>query len=327
VTVGPPGPYIWSVHSVDGGNLNFGTIDSTGCYSAPILTPTPATFSVCARVKATPTDSGCAGVTIDPVPTPGGDVIVFNDVDVFGDDGAIDPNNQQLFRNLVGFTGTGPRAGKKGVLFYDGHGSINPYPLAIMRATIDSAGYTIADSTSNLAAIDSNVKTIFLWLPTLAFSDTEINVLKAFSSAGGRIVFDGEWDGFYGAGIAVENAFFLKMGAQMTNQGGGYDCGSVKLPASSLRQHEVTTSMTGMTVGCASNVIPGPNDYPLVYSLQDSTKVLAAVAKVDITPLVLGRPNPVTERPAPVRIAPRSNDPTGAALRKPPPLPPLENPF
>jgi hypothetical protein len=72
----------------------------------------------------------------------------------------------------------------------------------------------------------------------------------------------------------------------MTNTGGSFDNGYVVEPASSLRPHQVTTGLTDLTVAAASEVIPGPNDYPLLYDLT-GLHVLAAVAKIDVTPLSL----------------------------------------
>jgi hypothetical protein len=87
------------------------------------------------------------------------------------------------------------------------------------------------------------------------------------------------------------------MGAQMTNTGGALDCGSVALPAASLRPHQVTTGMTGLTIACASQVVPGPNDYPFLYD-QTNTVVLGAVAKIDFTPLP---PDPIILNRVPTR--------------------------
>jgi hypothetical protein len=145
-------------------------------------------------------------------------------------------------------------------------------------------------TTSLAAAIDPNVKVIFLWLPRVYFSVSQINILKAFAAEGGRIVFVGEHAGFYGtgtstpSGIEVENAFFLSMGAQMTNAGGAFDGGNVLEPAASIRPHQVMTGVTSLTVAAASQVIPGPNDFPFLYDLTN-TRVLAAAAKVDVTPI------------------------------------------
>ena len=114
------------------------------------------------------------------------------------------------------------------------------------------------------------MKVIFLWNPLVAYTVPEINAFKQFAADGGRLVFVGEWDGYYGAGIALENAFLLNMGAVMTNIGQAIDCGYNTLPAASLRPHEVTTGMTGVTIACASVIVPGPTDFPLYYDLSNT---------------------------------------------------------
>jgi hypothetical protein len=309
VASGSPGPYIWSVKGVDGGNATFGTIatnteDFSGDYTAPAAVPTPATFDVCARRETSPTNKACASVTIKPVPTSGADVIVFNDLNVFDNTfGAPDPNNLQLFRNLVTYTGTGPRATKTRVWVHRGHNVRCDQPVgtefrntecsssgwstfeSTMRAA--GSGFTVDDvddASAPLTTIASDVKVIILALPMTSYSSAEINSLKSFAGDGGRIIFVGEWDAFYGVGLTVENDFLSAMGAVMRNTGGAIDCGRNVLPASSLRPHQVTAGLEQLTIACASVVAPGTNDYALFYD-KAGTSVLGAVAKVDVTPL------------------------------------------
>ena len=126
---------------------------------------------------------------------------------------------------------------------------------------------------------------IFLWNPTETFTPPEINALKAFAEEGGRVVFIGEWQGYYDA-ITLENDFLAKMGAVMTNTGQAVDCGYNTLPQASLRPHQITQGMTNVTIACSSVLIPGPNDYPLYYD-STNTMVLSAVATIDTTPIPL----------------------------------------
>jgi len=321
VQAGGNGPFTWQVNGVQGGSATFGTITAAGFYTAPASVPTPATFNVCA-VQASPAAQGCAQVTIAAIPTAGADVIVFNDVNVFDSPGSGDLNNQTMFRNLVTFATSGPRANQTGVMYYNGHNSGYFSGFPTMTNVITQAGYTVTTFSAALTSpIAPNIKVIFLWLPTVQFNLAEINNLKSFSSEGGRIVFIGEHAQFYGAGIPIENNFFLNMGAQMTNAGGLFDCGFAIEPASSLRPHQVTTGVTQITVACASEVIPGPNDYPFMYDLTN-THVLAAAAKVDVTPSVvlLSKPSPKS-RTAPmvtsdgIRRDPK--DPAGRPLTPP----------
>lgn len=297
VTSGGPGPYTWTVNGVIGGNTTYGTITTGGAYTAPSAVPTPATLEVCATMQNPPQNTGCALVTIKPIPSTGGEVIVFNDVNMFDNTyGTPYPNNPQFYRNLVQFTATGARATQTGVLMHRGHGSrcgateCSPTSQSGFYNVLATAGFSITDENSASAAITAipaSIKVIFLWIPVTPYTNAEINILKQFAAEGGRLIFVGEHAGYYGQnGINTENAFFASMGAQMTNQGGAYDCGHVDLPGGSLRTHQITNGLTGLAIACASRVIPGPNDYPLFLD-RTNTVVLAAVAKVDLTPLAV----------------------------------------
>lgn len=305
VASGSPGPYIWSVNGVDGGNSTYGTIttnaDFSGDYTAPTSVPDQPTFDVCARRAASASNKACASVTIKPIPTEGQDVVVFNDINFFGSatevtdqpDVSTNPNNQKLYANLADYTAAGPRATQSGVLLHLGHQSLlNPAGgPAYIQGFIDyynANGHPvtqITDGAAGIGAIPANIKVLFLVLPTTSYSDAEINTLKQFATDGGRIVFIGEHQDAYGSYIAsVENAFFQKMGAQLTNVGALIDCGLQTLPAASLRSHQITTGMTDVSMGCASKITLGPNDYGLITG-SDGTSFIAAVAKIDVTPV------------------------------------------
>lgn len=283
---GGAGTYTWSVNGIPDGNSTFGTVTPGGFYTAPSAVPTPSKFKVCAA-QAAPALSGCATVVIQPIPTSGADVIVFNDVNSFDGTAAQNPNNIQLFKNLVNYTGQGPRITATGVLRTCGHSSRYCATDAAFASTMAGAGFTMTtDNSPTLPMpIPANVKLLILSLPTVFYSVPEINAMKQFSAEGGRILFIGEYDSFYGAqGLATENDFFTKMGAVMRNQGNAVDCGYNTVPQQNLRPHQLTTGLTNLTMACASVVSLGPNDYPLYVSL-DGRYVLAAVAKVDVTPL------------------------------------------
>jgi hypothetical protein len=234
----------------------------------------------------------CAG------PSPGEDIVVFNDINPFDNGGMTggvgNPNNQIMVANLVDYATGGPR-GAGTVVWFDrgrnsvcaGTGECNDSNLATMMTVITGLGYTINEinSTSgSITSIPADVKVIFLWNPMVAFTVDEINAFKLFASEGGRVVFIGEWDDYYGTGIALENDFLLNMGAVMTNIGNAVDCGYTDLPDTSLRPHQITGGMTAVRVACASVIVPGPDDYPLFYD-STNTLVLAGVAKIDTTPL------------------------------------------
>jgi hypothetical protein len=235
-----------------------------------------------------------------PAPTAGTDVVVFNDINIF-DNGALEPSrgtdNVQMIRNLVNFTSQGPRSTGSAVMWDRGRNArcgptgndeCRDANMSSTRATITGEGLTILDvatTQGSLTSIPANVKSIWLWTPLVSFTVSEINALKQFAAEGGRIVFIGEWDGYYTpTGIAVENQFLTQMGAVMRNTGGAVNCGYTYLPNSSLRAHQVTNLVDDLTIACASVIEPGPQDFVVFYNT-DQTQVLAGVAKIDTTPL------------------------------------------
>ncbi|WP_240695322.1 ABC transporter [Thermus caldilimi] len=245
-------------------------------------------------------------------PQPGKDIVVFNDINPFDDTGMANPNNQLMVKNLVVYTTAGPRNDGTKVLFDRGRqsrcggtGECSDPSLTTMRSVIQAQGFSIEELNStqeSITAIAPEVKVIFLWNPRETFTNAEINVLKAFAAEGGRVVFIGEWQGYYDA-ITLENDFLGKMGAVMTNIGEAVDCGYNTLPGTSLRPHQITQGMTDVTIACSSVLVPGPNDYPLYYD-STNTRVLSAVATIDTTPLPLG-----FVQPARVMVSPQSLHP------------------
>jgi hypothetical protein len=291
--VGVTGPFTWSVNGIDGGNSTFGTVDPNGFYQAPAAVPTPSTFPVCARVTATPASSGCAVVVINPVPSPGADVIVVNDLNVL-DVGlmAADPNNRLFAANLVNYPATGPRANGTGVIYDRGRnspclqfGDCGDPALVTLDSVLTANGFTITrvDTMATWNNIPSTVKVIILWNPGVAYGRDDINGFKAFAAQGGRIVFIGEHIDFYGqAGLDTENQFLADMGAQFTNVGAVLACPETIVPPN-IAQHQTTTGMTSVTIACASQAIPGPNDFPLF--IEATGSAIAGVAKISTVPL------------------------------------------
>ena len=227
-------------------------------------------------------------------PRPGRDVVVFNDVNHIDNTSLNNPNNLLLVRNLINYTTVGDRANGTRVWFDCGRNS--GYPQACqtfsthtrLHEEIRSYGFDldfINSSTTPLTSIPSDVKILFLWLPKVQFSVAEINEMKAFAEEGGRIIFIGEWDGFYtNVGLAVENQFLINMGAFMRNVGNAVDCGYNVLPVSSLRPHPITRDLTDITIACASVIELGPNDFALYYNRANNL-VLAGVAQIDTAPI------------------------------------------
>ncbi|MCC8358794.1 hypothetical protein [Salinimicrobium sediminilitoris] len=234
---------------------------------------------------------GCEDIQV-----PGRDIVVFNDINLFKNNFMTDPDNVRLVQNLVTYTTEGSRNDGDVVIMdfgrgaecatENGNGECVEGNWDTMRNTIQNEGFSITDiySTSgSITSIPSDVKIIFLVMPTVDYTVEEINTLKAFAAQGGRIVFVGEWDGYYSY-ITVQNQFLLNMGAVLHNTGGAVDCGAVELPESSNRSHPIMEGVGSVLIGCASVIEPGPNDFALFYD-SSNTQVLAGVAKIDVTPL------------------------------------------
>lgn len=248
------------------------------------------------------TDPGVAvdEVGCESIQVPGRDIVVFNDINIFDNinNAMDDPNNVRLVQNLVSFTTSGKRNNGSTVWFDRGRNSqcynddfCNNLNLSEMRTVILNEGLTIEDifsSSGSITEIPDDVKTIFLWLPVVAYTVNEINTFKLFASEGGRIIFVGEWDNYYnqgGPGIATENQFLENMGAVLANTGGALDCGlGSTLPSSSLREHPIMEGIESLTIACASVIEPGPDDFPLFYDTT-GTYVLGGVAKIDTAPI------------------------------------------
>ena len=229
---------------------------------------------------------GCESIQV-----PGRDIVVLNDINVIDNTAMQDPDNVQFVKNLVNFTTSGSRNSGSTFMFDFGRGSSCGScagTWSTMRDVVQGEGFTISDissSSGTLTSIDSDVKIILLALPNVQYTLEEINTLKQFASEGGRIIFMGEHEGFYGSsGIAIENQFLVNIGAVLFNTGGSIDCGYVELPTESNRVHPIMQSVETLTIGCASVIEPGEGDFALFY---DSTNelVLGGVAKIDTAPI------------------------------------------
>jgi hypothetical protein len=234
----------------------------------------------------------------DDSPRPGKDVVVFNDVNPFFDEGIGNPNNQLMVKNLVNFSTPGTRNIGNKIWFDCGRSSAhlkeNPIPCGSstrynpLRNLIRNEGFVLEDISSSAGTmidIPFDVKVIFLWLPTVHFQLEEINALKKFAEEGGRIIFIGEWDAFYGnLGLDVENKFLINMGAFMRNIGKAVDCGYNTLPSMSLRAHPITRGIENLTIACASAIELGPNDFALFFD-RSNRSVLAGVAQIETQPI------------------------------------------
>lgn len=241
----------------------------------------------------------------------GGDLVVLNDVNVF-DDSAIGnglTNNEQFFKNLFGFAGTGPRAAGSVVWFDRGRNSNCGHCVGVsaLTAVLNEIGLSIvnvATSSGTLVNIPASVKAIILWNPNVNYTVDELNALKQFAAEGGRIIFVGEHGSFY-SGFVLENAFLRDMGSNMRVHGAFVDCGYVNLPASSMRPHPITDGVGRITIACSSVLTLAEGDAALYVDdgvgadeyfngtaniRCNQSCVLGAVTRVDTTPIVRGRP-------------------------------------
>ncbi|RKS50656.1 thrombospondin type 3 repeat-containing protein [Gillisia mitskevichiae] len=232
---------------------------------------------------------GCESIQV-----PGRDMVVLNDANIFDARAMEDPDNVQFVKNLINFTTTGIRNSGTTFMFDFGRASSCVFctgEWSTMRSLVENQGFTISDISStsgSLTSIPSDVKIIMLVMPNVQYTVAEINTLKQFSSEGGRIIFMGEHDGFYGSGIPIENQFLINMGAILFNSGGALDCiqngNYPELPASSNRVHPIMEGVNGLTIACASVIEPGEGDFPLFYD-STNTFVLGGVAKIDTAPI------------------------------------------
>ena len=232
---------------------------------------------------------GCESIQV-----PGRDIVVLNDINIFDNNAMADPDNVRFVQNLVNYTTSGIRndsdvvqidRGRNSKCF--GTGECNESQWATLESVMSGEGFTvetILSTSGSLTSIPANVKVIFLVNPLVQYTVAEINTLKQFASEGGRIVFVGEYDTYYGPGIALENQFLLNMGAVLFNSGGALDCSYTVLPETSNRDHPIMAGVGDLTIACASVIEPGEGDFPLFYDTTN-TSVLGGVAKIDTAPI------------------------------------------
>ena len=235
---------------------------------------------------------GCESIQV-----PGRDIVVLNDANIFDQNSMEDPNNVRFVQNLINFTTTGSRNDGKTFMFDLGKNTACPQCddglWGTMRDVITNEGFTISDISStngSLLDIPSDVKIIMLVMPTYQYTIDEINTLKSFASEGGRIIFMGEHEVYYGSGIAIENQFLINMGAVLRNTGGYVDClessnqPPIEISSESIRNHPIMEGMDGLSIACASIIEPGEGDFALFYDTTN-TNVLGGVAKIDTAPI------------------------------------------
>lgn len=229
------------------------------------------------------------GFTFDSnvAPAAGGDLIVFNDVNILDNERIYKADNTQFAKNLASFSGNSLRAqGSKIVLdrSHDSRCSWSCQSINYLYSTWEDLGFEVItyQSLEDWDLDDPQIKLIVLWTPLNSYSPDEVSRLKQFAAQGGRIVFVGEHELFYGLkGIEVENNFLISMGAFMRNIGKDVYGGNHYFDVGEDNQHQTVQNVETLVFNRVSLLSLGPNDYPLVKSA-DGLDVIAGVARIDI---------------------------------------------
>jgi hypothetical protein len=223
-------------------------------------------------------------------PTPGADLIVFNDINIWDEYGGEAPENHLFYENVMSFTG-GVRASGHTVMFYNAADSrcaaycSTTGGMTALTAKLTQLGYTLTDESGSLASIPADVKVIFVWTPGGQVPISDVNGLKQFAGQGGRIVLVGEHEAFMGPeGIAAENQLIHDLGGQLTNEGGCLVNGDERAHAEGT--HQLVTGVAQIRMGCVSPMTPGPDDFVLFRA--PTEEVVGAVVKIDLTPIPTG---------------------------------------
>ena len=239
---------------------------------------------------------GTVPVTVGAAPPPtggaaGGDIVVFNDINVFDNFAMANANNVTLVKNLIDYSSTGARGTAKTVWLDYGRNSGCSFcgsDFTTVTNTVIAAGYTptvISSTSGSLVSIPANVKVIIMWLPTVSFTPAEINALKSFASQGGRIVYVGEHGSFYSqAGFSVENSLLSNLGSGISVTPDFIDCGRQVASATQIRTHQITNGLTTLDYACASKLTLSGGAIGLLYD-KGNTIPLIAVGSINTTPV------------------------------------------
>lgn len=222
-------------------------------------------------------------------------MVVFGDAEFLGN-GAVEyntPDQLKFLDNLISNPSGGARAQNHWVLFYRGHNSAcasntvcTPGAYSDAFSHWSSSEIVFAYDTTDVAGdalsngLDPNVSVLFLVMPTTPFNAAEISGLKQFAVEGGRIVFLGGRVEDYD--VSVENAFLTAMGSTMQANADDQWCDKPLLTGASLKPHQLTNGVGGLSLGCASSLSMGATGTPVIL---DGTLnyVLGAVTTIDPT--------------------------------------------
>ena len=227
-------------------------------------------------------------------PSPGGDLVIFSDVNLFDATGLQTTSNVQLVDNLVDYTTTRGRSSARTVQLECGRGSGQAELLcgsffdefSRRLAQIDYSSVITSSKQGSLTSVPANVKVIAFLLSCEVFTASEVNVLKKFAEEGGRIVFVSENSAAFPAACGiVQDRLAADLGINMTHVNAQIECGQHRaIPGSSLRPHQITEGVTELMIACSSEIDVGFGAYPLFFD-RLGTRVLAAVGKVDTSPI------------------------------------------
>lgn len=251
----------------------------------------------------------------DAAPEAGSDVIVVNDLNIFDDTHISRESNVTFVKNLVNFTASGGRKSHADrVLFSVGHESRCDVgcrsSFTTLKKTIQDTGAKveeIAPAAGTLTSIPEDVRLIFLLTPMVPYTTAEISAFKKFAADGGRIVFIGENESWYGKGIAIENSFLQSMGAQLENKGGTVLEGMTVLRPSAGSVHQILKDVPSILTNRVSTIKLGPQDYPLFLD-KTGTHIVVAVAQINVNANPI-QPRRLDYRPAPFPRGPAGDEP------------------
>lgn len=268
----------------------------------------------------------------------GGELVVIEDWNWGTNDhglvggGSVYPGNVRFIKNLVNFTPVGARASATKVL------SLLDRPIypslstnfSVLASIIQGEGFPTVEVSSHsaLVPVPSDVKLIFLVAPGSAFTTSEINALKTFSSQGGRIVFVGENGGTYSYQSTVENPFLAAMGASVTSNPLCDASGVIVSTAAHALTAGISASGSGgFYMNCSSYLTGlGAGDVALFRS--SGNNVLGAVVAINRTLTPLGSLRAqvraplrasVTGEPLVTNQPGLAGSPDGTAVRRVPP--------
>ncbi len=262
-----------------------------------VIANNPGTAGVVAEAEGV---MGTATVVVDfPAPPAAGDIYVFNDWNIW-DTGA---NSALLAQNLVNsannngtrviwYCGRQPTGVNSGSWIFGGicASSITATAGGQFAGTanaIRDAGYTVeVVYDTPLTSIPDDVRVFWLWTPTEALTNAEINLLKAFASRGGRIVWNADFrDDWYFTHKhqSIATPLLSALGTGIVSTGDLVGTSFTLGPSSFLDPSDpLLQGITSISFGHPGDMQVSAPGTALVTHLG---KILIARSQVDVTPL------------------------------------------